>query len=59
MTAMDEFKTVRVQYQPLPVTGGPSSGNTSSGGKKMSVGIDVLIGLVRFFGVCVFLFALR
>lgn len=55
--AMEEFHTVRVLGQPLPSAGQPSSGVST--GKKMSVGIDVLLGLVGFFGLCVVLFALR
>lgn len=57
-TAMDEFKTVRVYNQPLPSTGAQNA-PASTGGKKMSVGIDVLIGLVGFFGVCIVLFVVR
>ncbi|KAF8875284.1 aspartic peptidase domain-containing protein [Infundibulicybe gibba] len=57
--ALDEFNRVRVLNQALDP---PSSGSaTTSGdsGKKMSVGIIVLIGLVGFFGLCFALFALR
>ena len=55
-TAMEEFKRVRVMNQPLSPN---SSEGTQAVGKKMSVGIDVLIGLLSFFGLCFMLFALR
>jgi hypothetical protein len=57
--ALQEFHTVRVLNQPLAPSGGQTASDTSTGGKKMSVGIEVLIGLVGFFGLCVVLFALR
>ena len=57
-TAMNEFKTVRVYNQPLP-SAGSQTAPVSTGGKKMSVGIDVLIGLVGVFGVCIVLFFTR
>ena len=57
-TAMNEFQTVRVYNEPLS-TAGSQNAPISTGGKKMSVGIDVLIGLVGIFGVCVVLFFAR
>jgi len=57
--ALEEFHTVRVLNQPLSPSNGQTANDTSAGSKKMSVGIEVLIGLVGFFGVCVVLFALR
>jgi len=57
--ALQEFHTVRVLNQPLAPSNGQATGDTSTGGKKMSVGIEVLIGLVGFFGLCVLMFALR
>ncbi|KAJ7735796.1 acid protease [Mycena metata] len=56
--ALDEFHRVRVLNQPLGDSGGgtPSS---SSGSHKQNVGIDVLIGLASFVGLCVLLFGLR
>jgi hypothetical protein len=59
MIALQEFHTVRVLNQPLTPSSGQTASDTSMGGKKMSVGIEVLIGLVGFFGLCVALFALR
>jgi len=56
--AMDEFHTVRILNQPLEPNHGQATSAVSSG-KKISVGIDVLLGLVGFFGLCVILFALR
>lgn len=61
-TALDEFNTVRVLNQPLPSTsqsGGSTPTTKSSGGKKLSIGIEVLIGLLGFFAVCFLLFGLR
>ncbi|KAF7322369.1 Peptidase A1 domain-containing protein [Mycena chlorophos] len=61
--ALEEFHTVRVLNQPL--SDGPTpAANTAgggSGGKKgiHSVGIDVLVGLGSFVGVCVVLFLVR
>ncbi|KAJ7032026.1 aspartic peptidase domain-containing protein [Mycena alexandri] len=56
--AMDEFHRVRVLNQPLgDADGGTPSG--SSGSHKQGVGIDVLIGLASFVGLCVLLFGLR
>ncbi|KAG9220227.1 hypothetical protein CCMSSC00406_0009548 [Pleurotus cornucopiae] len=60
--AMDEFTRVRVAHQPLSTGGGAAGSNrapSSGDGKKISVGIAVLIGLVGFFALCVALFALR
>lgn len=57
--ALDEFHTVRVLNEPLSqVTGAQAStaGGGGGGGKKLSVGVDVLIGLVGFFALCVALF---
>ncbi|KAF8805892.1 acid protease [Phlegmacium glaucopus] len=71
--ALEEFNTVRVLNQPIS-DGAGSSGNSSSsapgggsasnstvslGGKKLSVGIVVLIGLLSFFALCCVLFAIR
>ncbi|KAJ7185831.1 aspartic peptidase domain-containing protein [Mycena filopes] len=56
--AMDEFHRVRVLNQPLgDANGGSASG--SSGAHKQNVGIDVLIGLASFVGLCILLFGLR
>jgi len=59
-TALQEFNTVRVLNEPLPPTtsNGPSGANEPTSGKKMSIGINVLIGLVGFFSACVVLFVL-
>jgi len=65
--ALEEFNTVRVLNQ--PISGGNSSGGStgespssptdSLGGKKLSVGIVVLIGIMSFFALCCVLFFAR
>ena len=65
--ALEEFNTVRVLNQ--PISGGNSSGGStgespsnptvSLGGKKLSVGIVVLIGIMSFFVLCCVLFFVR
>ena len=65
--ALQEFNTVRVLDQ--PISGGnssagsasrsPSNSTVSLGGKKLSVGIVVLIGILSFFVLCCVLFAIR
>ena len=65
--ALAEFTTVRVLNQPLststatpPDTGSNSNTKTVSvGGKKLSVGIVVLIGLLSLLAVCAALFVGR
>ncbi|KAJ7665944.1 aspartic peptidase domain-containing protein [Mycena polygramma] len=58
--AMDEFHRVRVLNQPLGDSNGGAGGTTgSSGPHKQSVGIDVLIGLASFVGLCLLLFGFR
>lgn len=56
--ALDEFHRVRVLNQPLDDTGN-SLGTSAGGGKKQSVGIDVLIGLGSFAALCALLFGVR
>ena len=56
--ALDEFQRVRLLNQPLTSPHPPPSNNTSTG-RKLSVGIDVLIGLVSFVVFCFILFATR
>ena len=68
--ALEEFNTVRVLNQPIS-GGGSSSGGSSAtggnannptvnlGGKRLSVGIVVLIGLLSFFALCCVLFVVR
>ena len=59
-TALAEFHNVRVLGQPLD--GGGSSPRSSpqvTVGKKLSVGITVLIGIVGFFVACGVLFGVR
>ncbi|KAF8073301.1 aspartic peptidase domain-containing protein [Lyophyllum atratum] len=62
-TALDEFKTVRILNQPISPganNGSPQGGvPPSPGGKKLSVGIIVLIGLLGFFALCLGLFGIR
>ncbi|KAG1728997.1 aspartic peptidase domain-containing protein [Suillus lakei] len=55
--ALNEFNNVRVLNQPLG--GAPSQQAASSNDKKMSVGLEVLIGLIGFFALCVTLFGLK
>lgn len=63
--ALQEFRTVRVLNQPISSgtgggAGGGGAGSSSSfhaeGGKKLSVGIIALLGLVGFFVVCLGMF---
>ncbi|KAI0693608.1 aspartic peptidase domain-containing protein [Cerioporus squamosus] len=53
--AADEFHTVRVLKQPL----GSAVKTPASHGKGLSVGVEVLIGLLGFFGLCFALFGAR
>ena len=55
--ALQEFHNVRVLNQ--PPGGGTSATAEADGGKKLSVGVDVLIGLVGFVLLCFALFAVR
>ena len=61
--ALQEFHNVRVLNQPMD--GGSTTNNDNSpsvvsvGGRKMSVGIVVLIGLLSFLGLCGVLFFIR
>ncbi|KAJ6487712.1 aspartic peptidase domain-containing protein [Mycena sanguinolenta] len=54
--ALDEFHRVRVLNQPLSDGGALT---TSNGSHKTNVGIDVLIGLAGFVGLCLLLFGVR
>lgn len=56
-TAISEWRSVRLDHVPLtqPAPGGSSfTGNHP--GKKLSVGIEVLLGLIGFFALCGILF---
>ncbi|KAH8979401.1 aspartic peptidase domain-containing protein [Lactarius akahatsu] len=61
--ALQEFNNVRLLNQPLSSGNGgntPSSAPvTSVKSGKLSVGVDVLLGLVGFIGACAALFGLR
>ncbi|KAA1472308.1 acid protease [Dentipellis sp. KUC8613] len=58
--ALDEFHTVRVLQKPLTSGGNPAGNQAQSDGSKhVSVGLEVLFGLLGFFGLCVVLFVLR
>ena len=66
--ALEEFNTVRVLDQPIsggnnssggPAGESPSSSTVNLGGKKLSVGIVVLIGILSFFALCCVLFVAR
>ncbi|RDB20409.1 Pepsin A [Hypsizygus marmoreus] len=64
VVALEEFKKVRVLNQPISTSpdSSTSPGSTSKedgGGKKLSVGIIVLIGLLSFFALCFTLFGIR
>ncbi|OSC98151.1 acid protease [Trametes coccinea BRFM310] len=54
--AAAEFHQVRVLKQPLGASAGSAQGPTKKG---LSVGIEVLIGLLGFFGLCFVLFGAR
>ncbi|KAG1739382.1 aspartic peptidase domain-containing protein, partial [Suillus paluster] len=54
--ALQEFNNVRVLNQPL---GGAQSQTTSSSDTKLSAGLEILIGLVGFFALCITLFGLK
>ncbi|KAF8162487.1 aspartic peptidase domain-containing protein [Mycena galopus ATCC 62051] len=56
--ALEEFHRVRVLNQPLGDADGSTTASSSSS-RKPSVGIDVLIGLAGFVGLCLLLFGLR
>ncbi|KAF9448534.1 acid protease [Macrolepiota fuliginosa MF-IS2] len=60
-TALSEFNTVRVLKEPLSTDGqsDPSSSHSPTSGKKLSVGIIVLISLLGFFALCCSLFLIR
>ncbi|KAG1720915.1 hypothetical protein EDD22DRAFT_1025712 [Suillus occidentalis] len=55
--ALDEFNNVRVLNQPLG--GAPPQQAPSSNNSKLSVGLEILIGLIGFFALCVSLFGLK
>jgi hypothetical protein len=55
--ALQEFYNVRVLHQPMD--GGSTTPSSDVGGKKLSVGIIVLISLLSFLGLCGVLFASR
>jgi hypothetical protein len=65
--ALEEFNTVRVLDQPIsggnssggPAGESPTSSTVSLGGKKLSVGIVVLIGIMSFFALCCVVFVAR
>lgn len=58
--AMQEFYNVRVLNQPMDgVNTSSQSAPSDVGGKKISVGIIVLISLLSFLGLCGVLFAVR
>ncbi|KAE9394730.1 acid protease [Gymnopus androsaceus JB14] len=52
--ALEEFQKVRVLG--LPIDG---SQTVIKGGKKISTGLDILFGLIGFFGLCFLLFGIR
>jgi hypothetical protein len=54
--ALEEFNNVRVLNQPLS---GPPSNQITSSDEKLSVGLEVLIGLASFFALCFILFGLK
>ncbi|KAL6300218.1 aspartic peptidase domain-containing protein [Sparassis latifolia] len=56
MIALAEFTQVRVDHQPLD---GAPTANIGGSSKKLSVGVEVLIGLVCFAALCFILFGVR
>ncbi|PFH53321.1 hypothetical protein AMATHDRAFT_137710, partial [Amanita thiersii Skay4041] len=58
-TALDEFNTVRLLNQPISTSNHSNGTSSGSGGKKLSVGVIVLLGLVGFFSLCCALFGIR
>lgn len=56
-TAMSEFNQVRVLKQPLDSAN--QNNNVESGGKKITVGLEVLFGLIGFVVLCAVLFFVR
>ena len=60
-TALQEFHNVRVLNQ--SISGGTTTNHSASmvklGGKEVSVGLVVLIGVLSFFALCGVLFAIR
>lgn len=60
-TALSEFNTVRVLNQPLGQAPSQStnSGTAAASGKKVSVGLEVLFGLLGFVALCAGLFFVR
>lgn len=60
--AITEWHSVRIDHVPLKQpTSTPSADTLSTGsnGKKLSVGIEVVLGIVGFFVVCAILFIVR
>ena len=57
--ALQEFHNVRVLNQPMDGGSNTSAPSVNAGGKKISVGIIVLISLLSFLGLCGLLFASR
>lgn len=57
--AMEQFDQVRVLKQPLGSGSSQQGSSPQSGGSQRSIGLEILIGLVSFFVLCLALFALR
>ena len=55
--AMQDFHNVRVLGKPL--SSGNSNSTSSASSRKLSVGVDVLLGLLSIIAACVALFGLR
>ncbi|OBZ71712.1 Chymosin [Grifola frondosa] len=58
VVALEEFHTVRVLNQPLTSAQG-NAATTPTSGKHLSVGVEVLFGLIGFFALCFVLFGAR
>jgi hypothetical protein len=56
--AMQEFHDVRILGKPLS-SGNSSSSTSTTSSRKLSVGVDVLLGLLSVIAACVALFGLR
>lgn len=57
-TAMDEFTTVRVMNEPLDPSS-QQSNSSSLSPKHLSIGVDVVLGLIGLFVFCLMVFGAR
>ncbi|KAL4080545.1 aspartic peptidase domain-containing protein [Scleroderma citrinum] len=57
--ALDEFHAVRVLHQPLDPGGQSSTPSSTPPNSKLSIGVEVLLGLIGFFALCIASFGVR